>query len=73
MRRGEVIGLRKIRFHDLRHTSASLLLKAGMQLTDVMHWLGHKNFRTTQRYSHLEARSKTSSTQALTKLIFSEE
>jgi integrase len=62
-----------VTFHSLRHTSASLLLKAGMQLTDVMHWLGHKNFRTTQRYSHLEARSKTSSTQALTKLIFTEE
>ncbi|MDL2238224.1 tyrosine-type recombinase/integrase [Christensenellaceae bacterium OttesenSCG-928-K19] len=54
----EKLGLRKIRFHNLRHTSASMLIKAGQNLTDVMNWLGHSSFKITQRYSHLEALSK---------------
>lgn len=66
----EKIGLRKIRFHDLRHTSASMLIKAGQSLTDVMSWLGHSSFKTTQRYSHLEALSKKDSSTAMCNLLF---
>lgn len=69
----EKIGLRKIRFHDLRHTSASMLIKAGQNLTDVMSWLGHSSFKTTQRYSHLEALSKKDSSTAMCNLLFERE
>lgn len=68
----EKLGLRRIRFHDLRHTSASMLIKAGQNLTDVMSWLGHSSFKTTQRYSHLEALSKKKSSVAMCNLLFEE-
>ncbi|MBO5021633.1 MAG: site-specific integrase, partial [Clostridia bacterium] len=48
--------LRPIRFHDLRHTSASLLLNNGVQLKDIQMWLGHSDFATTANiYAHLDA------------------
>lgn len=47
-------GVRKIRFHDLRHTHASLLLKQGVNPKIVSERLGHANVRITlDRYSHL--------------------
>lgn len=59
-------GLRRIRFHDLRHTSASLLLANGVQLKDIQIWLGHSDFSTTANtYAHLDANSKQSSLEAL--------
>lgn len=47
-----------IRFHDLRHSSASLLVNAGYTLEEVMKWLGHASIRSTERYAHLQANSK---------------
>lgn len=47
-------GLREIRFHDLRHTSANLLITGGLPLVQVQHWLGHSSISTTvDLYSHL--------------------
>ena len=43
----EKYGLRKIRFHDLRHTCASLLIKNGMQLINVKDYLGHSDIGIT--------------------------
>ena len=34
-------GLRRIRFHDLRHSCASLLLKEGVPMKQIQEWLGH--------------------------------
>lgn len=54
--------LRKIRFHDLRHSCASLLLANGVSLKEIQEWLGHSNYATTADiYSHLEYKSKISS------------
>jgi len=48
-------GLRKIRFHDLRHTAASLLLANGVPLKQIQIWLGHSTFSTTADiYAHLD-------------------
>jgi integrase len=47
-------GLPKIRLHDLRHTHASLLLKAGVHPKVVTERLGHSSITITlDRYSHL--------------------
>lgn len=47
-------GLDPIRFHDLRHTFASLALAAGFQPYEVSRWLGHANLATTDAiYAHL--------------------
>lgn len=46
-------GVRGVRFHDLRHTCASLLLMAGVDLVTVSRLLGHASTTMTLRYSHL--------------------
>ena len=52
-------GLRVIRFHDLRHTCASLLLKNGVDMKDIQEWMGHSSYSTTANiYAHLDDRSK---------------
>lgn len=49
----------KIRFHDLRHSAASLLINAGFNLKEVQEWLGHSDVATTGNiYSHLQYSSK---------------
>lgn len=48
-----------IRFHDLRHSSASNLLRLGFSLKEIQEWLGHANISiTADIYSHLEFDSK---------------
>lgn len=51
----EKYGLKKIRFHDLRHSCASLLLARGISMKQIQIWLGHSTFSTTADiYSHLD-------------------
>jgi len=58
----EKYALRKIRFHDLRHTCASLLIKGGMQLINVKDYLGHSEIGITANiYAHLDESSKVES------------
>ena len=52
-------GLKHIRFHDLRHSCASLLLSLGYSMKDVQEWLGHSNYQTTANlYSHVDPPNK---------------
>ena len=59
-------GMKKMRFHDLRHSCASLLLANGVPLKQIQDWLGHSDFSTTANiYAHLDYSSKLSSAQAM--------
>ena len=52
-------GLRHIRFHDLRHSCASLMLANGVAMKQIQEWLGHSDFSTTANiYAHLDYSSK---------------
>lgn len=46
-------GLEDVRIHDLRHTFASLGIRAGMSLPLIGKLLGHTSTQTTARYAHL--------------------
>ena len=46
-------GIGHIRFHDLRHTCASTLVRNGRTLIEVGRLLGHSSTQMTERYSHL--------------------
>ena len=59
-------GLRRMRFHDLRHRCASLLLANGVPLKHIQEWLGHSDFSTTANiYAHLDYSSKLTSADAV--------
>ena len=59
-------GLRRMRFHDLRHSCASLLLANGVPLKHIQEWLGHSDFSTTANiYAHLDYSAKITSAQAM--------
>ena len=59
-------GLRRIRFHDLRHSCASLLLKEGVPMKQIQEWLGHSDISTTANiYAHLDYSSKLTSADAM--------
>ena len=48
-----------IRFHELRHSCASLLISMGWSLKDVQEWLGHSDIQMTANiYSHLDTTRK---------------
>lgn len=44
--------LKKIKFHTLRHSRATHLYNAGMQIRDIAKFLGHNNIKTTEIYIH---------------------
>lgn len=53
----EKAGLPWLRFHDLRHSFASMLVNAGRSLYEVQQVLGHADSRVTQRYAHLSSKT----------------
>lgn len=58
-------GVEDFRFHDLRHTYASYLVIAGIDIRTVQELMGHKTVKMTMRYSHL---SKTHLRAAVNKI-----
>lgn len=59
-----------IRFHDLRHSCASLLLARGIPMKAIQEWLGHSTYSTTANlYTHLESNTKNISANALAEAI----
>ena len=55
-----------MRYHDLRHSCASLLLANGVPLKQIQEWLGHSDFAiTANTYAHLDYKSKIASAGAM--------
>ena len=48
-----------IRWHDLRHSTASMLIEKGWHMKDISDWLGHSNIGTTMNiYGHISLQHK---------------
>ena len=66
----EKYGLRHIRFHDLRHTFASLLINQDVPLINVSNFLGHSDLSTTANiYAHLDKASKQASADVISDIL----
>lgn len=64
-------GLPHIRFHELRHSCASLLLSNGCTLKDVQEYLGHADIQMTANiYGHLDTARKQELTDKIAGSIF---
>jgi len=62
--------MRNIRYHDLRHTCASLLLNKDVNMKVIQMWLGHSSMKTTSDcYSHLEASAKERAGEVLSSIL----
>src|SRR3978361_576272 len=63
-------GVRRIRFHDLRHTCASLLLAQGVPPRVVMEVLGHSQLSITMNlYSHVMPSALREAADAIDRLL----
>lgn len=62
-------GYPTVRFHDLRHACASLMIEAGEDLYAVGEVLGHTNVQTTRRYAHLQLDRKRSALEKIEAVI----
>jgi hypothetical protein len=48
--------LRKLRFHDLRHSFGTIAANAALSGQQLQAWMGHADYLTTQRYLHYRER-----------------
>jgi integrase len=63
-------GAKRIRFHDLRHTHATLLLEAHVDITVVSRRLGHANVQiTADRYAHVTERLQQDAAERLSAYV----
>ena len=59
-------------FHDLRHTNATTLRKQGKDLYEIGSLLGHKDSRSTARYTHIQTERKSKMVEDLDRELFGE-
>jgi integrase len=57
--------VKDLRFHDLRHTAATRLADAGVNVVVIAEILGHGDIRTTKRYSHAMEEAKREAVEKL--------
>lgn len=63
-------GMPKMRFHDLRHTFASILINQDVPLLNVSTFLGHSDLSTTANiYAHLDKSKKQESADVISNIF----
>ena len=67
--RASAADLPNVRFHDLRHSFASLLISDGVSLQVVGGLLGHTQAQTTFRYAHVADKAMRDAADRMGKLI----
>ena len=63
------LGIKKISCHSLRHSYATHLLEAGVDLIELQKILGHVSVLTTTRYTHLTSKTSNNACQAVNTLV----
>ena len=59
-------GMEQIRFHDLRHSCATLMLNNNEEMKKIQAWLGHSTITiTADTYAHLDMSSKVTSAEKI--------
>ena len=53
----ERAGLRRLRFHDLRHTFGTRAVEKAESIVELKEWMGHANVQTTMRYLHYKSKA----------------
>ncbi|MDR5660029.1 tyrosine-type recombinase/integrase [Serpentinicella sp. ANB-PHB4] len=65
----EAVGIKKnLSFHSLRHSYATHMLEAGVDLRFIQELLGHKSSKTTEIYTHVSVQSLEKITNPLDQL-----
>jgi len=59
--------IKDLRFHDLRHTAATRMADAGINVVVIAEILGHGDIRTTKRYAHAMEEAKREAMEKLSK------
>lgn len=63
-------GLPPMRYHDLRHSTASILVDKGWDINSIKEWLGHADISTTANiYAHMSKKKKVSLAKDLDKTL----
>jgi len=63
----EAASIKDMRFHDLRHTTASYLAQQGASLLEIADTLGHRTMQMVKRYAHLAQSHKVSAIERMAK------
>ena len=67
----EKAGLSPVRFHDLRHSCATILKSCGVDLMNIQRWLGHSSITTTAKiYVHMDFKDKINTANTLSMNLF---
>jgi integrase len=68
----ERAGIVDLRFHDLRHTTASYLAMSGASLAEIAEVLGHKTLAMVKRYAHLSEAYTRGVVERMNRAVFGE-